>query len=148
MNWKRKLGTLSPEREEQLEPIKFWDPPPQGYQQRGENTEKSEEEDKELWSSGDNDACKPPAKRRRPTSTEWLSEDTDDWKPPAKRLCTTSTEAAEECEEEAIISKSPLGRYYVVTKVKNFFEGHGWFLGKIVSIFEDCCHVRYKSSDK
>jgi hypothetical protein len=76
------------------------------------------------------------------------SEDNDDRKPPAKRRRTTSTEAAEEYEEEAVISKSPLGRYSVVTKVKKFFEGHGWFLGEIVSIFEDGCNVRYEDGDE
>jgi hypothetical protein len=35
-----------------------------------------------------------------------------------------------------------------VTKVKKFFEGHGWFLGEIVSIFEDCCHIRYENGDE
>jgi hypothetical protein len=29
-----------------------------------------------------------------------------------------------------------------------FFEGHGWFLGEIVSINEDCCHVRYEEGDE
>jgi hypothetical protein len=148
MNWKRKLGTLSPEREERLESIGFWDPSPPGYQERGENTEKSEEEDEEFRSNDDDDARKPPAKRRRPTSTEWSSEDDDDRKPPAKRRRTTPTEGAEEYEKEAIISNSLLGRYSVVTKVKKFFKGHGWFLGEIVSIFEDRCNVRYEDGDE
>ncbi len=132
MDWKRKLGTLSPEREEGL----------------GGNTEKSEEEDEDFWTSDDDYARHPPATRRRTTSTEWLSEDDDDRKPAAKRRRTTSTEAAEEYEEEAIISKSLLGRYSVVTKVKKFVHGHGWFLGEIVSIFEDRCHVRYEDGDE
>jgi hypothetical protein len=86
MKWKRNknVGTLTPEREERLESIGFWDPPPQGYRQRGEKTEKSEERDEEICSSDDDDARKPPAKRRRTTSTEWLSEDNDDRKLPAK----------------------------------------------------------------
>jgi hypothetical protein len=79
MNWKRTRGTLSSEREERLESIGFWDPPPQGYQQRGENNGKCKEED--------DDDRKPTAKRRRTTSTEelCLSEDDDDRKPRAKR---------------------------------------------------------------
>jgi hypothetical protein len=148
MNWKRKCGALSHEREKRLESIGFWDPPPPGYQERGESSEKSEEEDEEFWSSEDDDDRKPPAKRRRTTSAKWSSEDDDDHKPPAKRHRTTSTEAAEKYEEEAIISRSLLGRYSVGTKVKKFFEGHGWFLGEIVSIFEDRCNVRYEDGDE
>jgi hypothetical protein len=87
------------------------------------------------------------AKRRRTTSTAWLCEDDDARKPPAKRRRTTSTEAAEEYEAEEIISKSLLGTYSAGTKVKKFFEGHGWFLGEIVSIFEDWCQVRYEDGD-
>jgi hypothetical protein len=77
MNWKHKRGTLSPEREERLESIGFWDPPPLGYQERGENNGKSEEED--------DDDRKPTAKRRRTTEEFWSSEDDDDRKPRAKR---------------------------------------------------------------
>jgi hypothetical protein len=95
MNWKRKRSTLSLEREERLESIGFWDPPPAGYQKRGKNNEKSEDEDKEFWSSEDDDDVddrRPVAKRRRTTSTseeednEFLSNEADDdRKPTAKR---------------------------------------------------------------
>jgi hypothetical protein len=61
----------------------------------------------------------------------------------------TSAGATEEYEEEARISRSIRTRYSTGTKVKNFFEGHGWFLGEIVSIDEEyCCYVRYEDGDE
>jgi hypothetical protein len=72
MKSKRKRSTLSLEREEQLESIGFWDPPPAGYQERGKNNEK----EKEFWSSeDDDDVRKPTVKRRRTPST---SEEEDE----------------------------------------------------------------------
>jgi hypothetical protein len=47
MIWKHKRSKLSLEREERLESIGFWDPPPAGYQERVDSNEKSEEEDEE-----------------------------------------------------------------------------------------------------
>jgi hypothetical protein len=42
-----------------------------------------------------------------------------------------------------------LARYSTGTKVKKFFEGHGWFLGEIASIDEEyCCYVRYEDGDE
>jgi hypothetical protein len=131
-----------------------------------------EEKDEEFWSCGDDDDRKQTAKRRRTsendddrkqtakrrnTSTSeeeddeefWSCGDDDDRKLAAKRRLGTSTEAAEGYEEEARISRSLLTRYSVGTKVKKFFEGHGWFLGEIASIDDGhCCFVRYEDGDK
>jgi hypothetical protein len=134
-------------------------------------TSTSEEEDEDFSSSRADDDRKPTAKRCRATSTSEeedeefrsdkadddrstakrtrTSEADDDRKPTAKRCRPTSAKATEEYKEEARISRSLLTRYSAGTKVKKFFEGHGWFLGEIASIDEDyCCYVRYEDGDE
>jgi hypothetical protein len=230
MAQKHERSTLSPEKEERLKAIGFWNPRPAGYQKGSESNVKPEDvvelsTEEECWSSEADDDRKPAAKRRKtsedddddrkpaakrrqtsedddddrkpaakrsrttPTSedeeegedeelssTEDEDDDDDDRKPAAKRRRTAST-SDEEDEDlsstededdddddddrkrtskrqratlfEAAELKSLLSKYSVGTKVKAFFEGHGWFMGKITSIDEDySCYVRYTDGDE
>jgi hypothetical protein len=122
MIWKVKRSTLSLEREERLESIGFWDPPPAGYQEGDENNANSEREDENFSSSEADDDREPAAQRRRTTSTS-KEEDEEcssrmandsDGKPTAKLRQATST-------DEAPITKSLFARYSAGTKVKKFF---------------------------
>jgi hypothetical protein len=110
MIWKRKRSTLSREREQRLESIGFWDPPPRGYHGCGEDNEKSEEDDEVYSSSENDDNRKPTAKRLRTASVSEEDEkdflpsiDEDDRMPTAKRRRTTSS--SEEEDEEFRSSK-------------------------------------------
>ncbi len=78
------------------------------------------------------------------------SKEDNNRKPTAKRRRATSAKATEDDDDEVRISRSLFTRYSEGTKVRKFFEGHGWFLGEIVSIIdgEYCCYIRYEDGDE
>jgi hypothetical protein len=127
---------------------------PMAKRRRAQPTESKEEHEEEV-KIRNNDGRKPTAKRRRATAADATKEyeeevrirDDDDRERTAKRR--RATEATEEYEEETRISRGLFARYSTGTKVKKFFEGHGWFIGEIASIDEEhCCYVRYEDGDE
>jgi hypothetical protein len=166
----RRTASTSEEEDEDFSSSKVDDDgKPTAKRRRTAST--SEEDDDDFWLAKDDDDRKMTAKRRRSTSASEdedeefrsnnadddrstskrsrTSEADDDRKPTAKRCPPTSAKATEAYKEEARISRSLLTRYSTGTKVKKFFEGHGWFLGEIASIDEEyCCYVRYEDGDE